>query len=369
MVPGGACLVEPIFCVAHTVVSSTTSSIFGGVVNWVAGSSAWAWHELGSFLAASSSPSVVTATARPEFTALLVVAPMVAVCALLGNVLSSLRRGEASSLVHDVAFTTPLLILAIVSAFPFANLILTVVNALCDSAAVNAAAVIGKLTTAASVFPASTPGFAELLLDFAGVIGALVLWFELVLRNAVLALLLCLSPIVFAAAVWQPVRKLAVRLVETFIAVAVSKFVVVVALALGASATQSSSGEVVITGIAIVLLATFTPFALLRIVPLVELSALHAMDGMRQRAVSATRRAATMAGSAATGMSPTAMPQPPSTPDDLGLDDWPGGPELPLPERPDVRPEPPVGEPTVRGGRVAHLRDHLGPVIGWHFDE
>ena len=363
------CFLNPAVCVVTTIGGGAFSALFSGAENWVAGSSAWAWHELGVFLNGTSQPGVVTGAARPEFRALLVAAPLVALTAFVTNVVVTLRRGEVASLLRDVALTTPLVLLVLVSAMPFASLVLSVVDGLCRSAAAPAAAALQRLTLNAGQIPSAAPGFAVMLLDLAGIIGALLLWFELVMRNAVLSLLLCLSPIIFAAALWTPMRRLAVRLVETFIAVALSKFVVVVALSLGATATLSSNVEVVVTGIAVVLLATLTPFVLLRLVPFVEQSALHALEGTRQRATGTARRVGSVAANAAGAMMPQPDSGPPVTPPDLGLDMWPGSGELEFPEMPDEPPVAPIGKPRLRGGKVAHLRDKYGPVIGWHFDE
>lgn len=366
---GDLCLISPVFCLAKQTGSATFASLFSDLTSWVVESSSWAWHELGAFLAATSSPTVVTGTAQPEYDALVSVAPLVALCALVANVLGALRHGDPGALVRDALLAVPVLALATLAAVPFATMILTIVNQLSSVASVHAAAALRQLTNEAGRLPSTVPDFGVMLLDLAGVVGALLLWFELVLRNAVLALLLCLSPLVMAASLWKPVRRLASRLVETFVAVALSKFVVVVALAMGVLATQSSGVSVQITGIAVVLLAVLVPFTLLRLIPLLDQSALHAADGLRQRASAGARRASSAASSAVTAMSPAHEPRPPTPSEDLGLDDWPASETMTPPEPPSEPPEPPIGEPQLRRGKVAYLRDKFGPVLGWHFDE
>ncbi len=369
MALSGVCTVAPELCGVSSVGAGLANSFFGGATGWIASSSAWVWHGLGAFLSATSSTAVVTDAARPEYNVLLRVAPLVALCAFLANVLTGLRHGDSAHLARDVLWATPVLIFAAITAVPLAGVVLDVVNALSSAAAGSATTFLSTLGTTAGTYPSTVPGFAQMLLDLAGVVGALLLWFELVVRNAVLALLVCLAPIIAAAALWAPLRRLAVRLVETFVAVALSKFVIVVALSLGASAAAPLKGEVALTGIAVVALAVLVPFSLLRVVPLLEASALHALEGTRQRATSGARRVAGTATNAALSLTPLPPPGPPERPADLGLPMWPGGPEPTFPEPPDEPPVPPVGTPTVRRGHVAYLRDRFGPVIGWHFDE
>jgi hypothetical protein len=268
----------------------------------------------------------------------------------------------------EAALAMVIIVIALFGAPTFARTVIEVVDAMCRAAAPDAARVVTKIAARASSLPVGIPGFAALLLDLAAVIGALVLWFELIVRDAILALLLALSPVVVAASLWRPARRLALRLAETFIAVALAKFVVVVALAMGASAETSSSPTVVITGIAVVLLAVFAPFALLRVVPLLEVSALHAMGGMRQAATAAVRRTASNA-AAVSGHFGAVEPTAPQPREDLGIEEWPAGPTPKFPEEPDVPPEPPIGPPRLRTGHAVAGRDHMGPVIGWHFDE
>jgi len=120
-----------------------------------------------------------------------------------------------------------------------------------------------------------------------------------------------------------------------------------------------------------IVLATCSPFVLLRIIPFVEQSALHNLEGVRQRF---TRSASALPNSpavaAARSLLPeTPLPDPPARPDDLGLAMWEAGPDVEFPAQDGPRPEAPVGTPRLRGGHVAYSTDDMGPVVGWHFDE
>ena len=167
-------------------------------------------------------------------------------------------------------------------------------------------------------------------------------------------------------------RRLGWRLGETFVAVAVSKFAIVITLVLGLNELTGSSATAVITGAVTLLLATATPYLVLRVVPFLEQSALHQFDGLRSRATRAAATTTSVAGRAAGAMTPErARPVPANAAGRLGSRNLAGIGESPMPPlNPDTpAPPPPIGKPRLRGGHVAYGRDDVGPVVGWHFDE
>ena len=67
---------------------------------------------------------------------------------------------------------------------------------------------------------------------------------------------------------------------------------------------------------------------------------------------------------------PSKMPVSPDPPEDLGLPMWQGLPEQPMPPINDgPRPPAPIIPPPVRTGRPVVLRDEMGPVMGWEWDD
>jgi hypothetical protein len=85
------------------------------------------------------------------------------------------------------------------------------------------------------------------------------------------------------------------RLVETLAALILSKFVIVATLSLAASAVGSgtdggSSFSSVLAGGALLVLSTFVPFSILRLIPMVEAGAIGHLEGVRQRATTAVTR-------------------------------------------------------------------------------
>ena len=110
-------------------------------------------------------------------------------------------------------------------------------------------------------------------------------------------------------------------------------------------------------------LATFSPFLLFRLIPFLEQSALHHLDGLRQRLTrSAMNAPSSPAGMAVRAMAPSAAPpEPPSRPDDLGLAMWEASPEFEFPQYTGEKLPLPIGEPQLRGGTRGVSQGRDGP--------
>jgi hypothetical protein len=203
------------------------------------------------------------------------------------------------------------------------------------------------------------------------VLGGVLLWFEMLVRSALLTLLLVLVPVVAPLAVFPSLRRAGWRLAETFVALAAAKFVIVVALSLGLAELAGGSAVAVMTGIVTLLLGCLAPFVLLKMVPVMESAALHSLEGLRQRGwrtvVGAPQHP--LAGAIAGMLPATELPGPAPRPDDLGLPLFDGAGTISFPDDAEEKIVPPVGEPRLRGGHVAYYSDGQGPVVGWHFDE
>lgn len=126
-------------------------------------------------------------------------------------------------------------------------------------------------------------GLLAIILFLFFLIGALLVWIELVVRSSLIYLLIAAAPLTLAARVWPAARGAFRRLCEIGLALILSKFVIALALALGAAAlagggpaTADTTRQVgldfagLLTGATLMLLAAFTPFVLLKILPIAE---------------------------------------------------------------------------------------------------
>ena len=129
-------------------------------------------------------------------------------------------------------------------------LLLEIVNQLCTTAGSTVGTGEVSVGRALATLPsASTPGFGLFVLAVLVVVGGVLLWCELVIRAVVLdaadrpgAGRRC------RLAAIPAMRRVGWRLAETFLAVALSKFLIVVTLALGLSELPASGATTVITG-------------------------------------------------------------------------------------------------------------------------
>jgi hypothetical protein len=138
--------------------------------------------------------------------------------------------------------------------------------------------------------------FVLLLIALLVAVAAFVLWLELLIRAAAVYVAALFLPLALAALVWPAVSHWCRRLVETLAALIVSKFVIVATLSLAAGAISSGTAgtgshgsgfSAVLAGGALLVMATFAPFALLRLIPAVESGAVGHLEGLRQRGAGA----------------------------------------------------------------------------------
>ena len=152
------------------------------------------------------------------------------------------------------------------------------------------------------------------LLGLVAVLGAFLLWVELLVRASLLYVLLALSPLAYAAFVWPTARRVLHRLAELVVALVLSKVVIAITLAVASSALASSPSSATIpgdeaklgtllVGTIMFLLASFAPFLILRLFPLVEAAAVargisHAPVRATQTAMLTTLTVTRLAGAA-----------------------------------------------------------------------
>lgn len=215
---------------------------------------------------------------------------------LCGATLGAVIRQDLRRLLRTWAVYLPVSILGSAAAIVLTDKALQVCNAMCAAVSVGTGragySAFGRLMRAALV-PA-VPQFVAVVVSVLLILGAMFLWLELVLRGAAVYLAVFLLPLALAGLVWPATAIAAKRMVEILTALVFSKFVIVAALTLGLGAMSSAHGiDATLTGSAIILLAAFAPFAVLRLVPLVEVAAIGHLEGMSRRPYQAARRVAT----------------------------------------------------------------------------
>jgi hypothetical protein len=202
---------------------------------------------------------------------------------LFAAAVHALLRSDLALLLRAAFGYLPLAMLAVSIAAPVTMLLLAAsdqLSAIVSSATGNASdrfvsfsvGALGELTVAAGPFMA-------FFLCLFVVAGALVLWIELLMREAAVYVIVLMLPLAFAGMVWPARRIWAIRAVELLVALVMSKFAIVAVLSLGGAAlvsgasASSHSVTAALAGAVLLIMGAFTPWALLRLLPLAEVAA------------------------------------------------------------------------------------------------
>jgi hypothetical protein len=286
---------------AKHAASNAAQSVLDGFAAWIVSGAAWLVSHTFHAITGATHPDITT----PVFAyreaimiriALLLVLPLVLV-ATVGAVLHQ----DGRRLVRIYGVGIPVACIASVAVVSLCEGAVHVVDLLCD-------AITSKATYApyshldGNLSGHGTPFVVELIVGSVVVVAALFLWMELVLRAVVIDIAVFFFPLALAAIVWPATTHIAKRFLEVLVAIIGSKFVIVATLTLGASmAEQTKAGiDDALKATAILLFASFTPFALLRLVPVIEIAAAAQLEGLSRRPVRAAAGVASTAVSAGT---------------------------------------------------------------------
>ena len=279
---------------ASQAASSLWDQIVSGLVSWVLDSIAWFVDAVLAFFQRTSTPDLASswfaggpigAGAHSPYGVVVSLALSLLLLCVLLSVVHGLVTGEGPAMGARLARDVPLAVLGIVATIAVVQVLLGAADQLSaqilrsTDAGAHATDVLHTLSTA-SAFNGQ-PTFVVFLLGLVAVLGAFLLWVELLVRASLLYVLIALSPLAYAAFVWPAARRALHRIAELVVALVLSKVVIAIALAVAASALASSQTSTTIpgdeaklgtllVGTIMFLLAAFAPFLILRLFPLVE---------------------------------------------------------------------------------------------------
>lgn len=203
---------------------------------------------------------------------------------LLLAVIQGLAAGEPTMMLRSAFAEVPTSVFAIVVLSAVTKALLAITDGASAMVLANAPDSLlrffGGFGTAATV---TTQGLAGVVMYVVFILGAFLVWVELVVRSSLIYLLLAFSPLVLAARVWPQAKGAWHGLCRLGVALIVSKFAIALALGLGAAAVGgggSAAGDLgnqaglslggLLVGACLMLLAAFSPFVVLRILPVFE---------------------------------------------------------------------------------------------------
>jgi hypothetical protein len=294
---------------ATGVASAAGDSALRSFTSAVSSAGQWFLQKVGGLINGTTSPNVVNANwFASQYRVMLALAVVISLPILLVSVAQAIVRVDAMQAIRSAFVYLP--VAAIFSAVgpAIAQLMIDssdwMSTAISHNAAANAQHFMDQTGSwlgaigAGTVNPAA-PVFGVLLGAIVVVLGAFSIWLELLLRSAAIYVAVLFLPLAFAAMVWPTGWRWCRRLIEFLLAIIFAK-VFIVAIIDMASAGLAAGGladkfEGVLAGGALLLMAAFTPIALLRLIPLAEAAVVSA--GQQRAALRQATQGATAFGS------------------------------------------------------------------------
>jgi hypothetical protein len=289
--PGIGFICDAVGQTAKEVAGATANLIMGGVTSWVTNAAVWVTGKVGALIDTTASPNVQAGWFQGQYGSMLTVAGALALPLLLLALIQAIIRQDVWILMRSAFGYLPLAFILSAAAIVATQLFVSITDDLSrfvatgvgDSSS-NLLQSVGDAYTQAlgDTSPDAVPLFGIFLGAIILAIGAFVLWLEMIIRDAAIYIALFFLPLTFVAMIWPTTSRWARRLVELLIAVILAKFLIVSIMSLATAAitntTLAASGggdvfERMIAGSALLILAAWSPFALLRLIPMMEVAA------------------------------------------------------------------------------------------------
>lgn len=283
---------------ASKVVGFGVGSVLDAVSSWVSSGAVWLLGQIGGFLAVTTSVELGASWFTSHYKTMADLAGLVVLPLLLAAVIQAIHRQSASLLLRSVVVNVPLSIVLTAVAIQLVQLGLAVTDSMSAAVArgsgVEGGHFFGSVITGLgnpAVAASSAPSFIVLLGSLAVVMGAFLLWIELLMRAAAVYVAVLFLPLALASLAWPAISHWCRRLVDTLVALILGKFVIVAVLSLAAGSNAAGSNDggsgggftAVLAGAALLALAAASPWALFRLLPMMEAGAVGHLEGVGRR--------------------------------------------------------------------------------------
>ncbi|MGH3049044.1 MAG: hypothetical protein ACRDLK_02720 [Gaiellaceae bacterium] len=268
---------------------ATGEFVMQGVTEWVTDAAVWVTGKVGAVVNATTSPDLTAGWFQGEYGAMIAVAGALALLMLMLAVIQSVIRQDLAMLVRAAFGYLPMAFILAGVAIAATGLLIaitdgisgTILSGLGSGQTDNLLQSVGDAYKNALDQSSGIPLFGVFLGAIILAIGAFVLWLELIIRDAAIYICVFFLPLTFVAMIWPAASRWARRLVELLVAIVLAKFVVVAILGIATAAITNMSGlggdgntfERMLAGTALLVLAAWSPFALLRLIPMMEVAA------------------------------------------------------------------------------------------------
>lgn len=272
--------------------------IFDQITTWVSEGASWLIEQVVSEIEKTTTPKLTTEGFLAEYGQMAEIAAVLAAAMVLLAMLEAIAQGSWGVLARTVFVQLPVAFIGTSVAFVLVQMLLVATDGMCHGIAAAThehsqhffkSAIAGLAKTGASAGekggaitggPASgavggavaVPLFVSFLVAIIGAFAAMFVWIELVARDASVYVVSLFLPMALAASIWPRWSGALRRTGELLVVIISSKFVIVsvVALAAGLLADKEQGVEHLLAASALMLLACFAPFMLLKLVPFAE---------------------------------------------------------------------------------------------------
>jgi hypothetical protein len=274
---------------------SVGHGVFAQITDWVSEGAGWLIGEVVKGIDKSTSPKLTTESFIAQYGRMAQIAAILGLAMLLLAVLEGIARGDSAMLIRVVLVNVPLAFIATSVAYAVVQMLLVATDGLCHAIAatshessqdffkgaitslgnvggdagreVNGGSIAGEASGSVAV-----PLFVSFLVAIIGAFAAFLVWLELLMRDGAIYVVASFMPFSLAAPIWPRWAGVLRKTGELLVAVIGSKFVIVSILALAAGLMAKPEGRIepILAASALMVLACFAPFVLLKFVPFAE---------------------------------------------------------------------------------------------------
>ena len=271
-------------------ISSIVDAVLGQISSWVASGAVSFVVGVGHALDATSSVPL-SGGFVVVFRAMQRIGAQFAALFLAVAAIQAVVRQDLAGFARTVVLRLPLALMASALGVEVVSLSLSATDALSGSVLGAAGGAAGGYlnafaTTLSGSGGVQLAGFEGLLLAVLAAAVAFVLWVELAIRSAAVAVATLFIPLALAGVVWPATAHWARRLGETIAALVLAKLVIAATLSLAVAMIGQPTGPSgLVEGIALLVLAAASPFSVLRVVGIADVGGIGALEGLGRRAV------------------------------------------------------------------------------------
>lgn len=288
--------------ITDSVASAVAGAVFDTISSSMSAAADWFIGQAVDLIDSGTAPVLDAGWFLAQTGQMIQVAEMVVLPVLLVATIGPVLRQDLHRLARIWGVGLPVAVLAGFAAPFLAAQMVAATDALCSVLIGPEGTKLanGFSNAMASQVVSAAPQFAGIVIAVVAIVGGVLVWLELVLRSAAVYLATFFMPLVLVGYIWPATAHMARRGVEILSSLILSKLVIVAAVVLGLGALSQAGADPLFSGAAILLMAAFAPFAIMRLTPVVEAQAIGHLEGMSHRPARAATRLATAAAGAPT---------------------------------------------------------------------